>query len=190
MAVILIIKTEDGEITELPLLSKITIGRSSSSDYTIKDNKMSAIHCSFEVTSLDQVMFTDLGSSNGSYCNNSKVAQILFKINDLIQIGNTTVKIEARRLNSSEKKAIGVSTFKPSRNDKTLPSITHPKKVNDEVKNVGGDATKKKTSISSKVVKFRPPATLTNRSNELEQEPSTGETKLLKLDKISKTKKN
>ena len=28
MAVILIIKTEDGEITELPLLSKITIGRS------------------------------------------------------------------------------------------------------------------------------------------------------------------
>ena len=49
---------------------------------------------------------------------------------------------------------------------------------------------KKKTSISSKVVKFRQPDTLTNRSNELEQEPSTGETKLLKLDKISKTKKN
>ena len=73
MAIILIIKTDDGEVTELPLLSKIIMGRSSSSDFTIKDNKMSGSHCSFEITNRGQVMFTDLGSTNGSYYNNSKI---------------------------------------------------------------------------------------------------------------------
>lgn len=201
MAIILIIKTEDGEVTELPLLSKMTFGRSSSSDYTIKDSKMSATHCSFEITPKDQVMFTDLGSSNGSYCNNSKVTQIIFKINDLIRIGTTSIKIEEKRLNMSERKSIGLSTYTPSGNDKTLLSVAKFKidqvagqvEAETETKNVAAEddlnATKKRSRIVNKVIKARPAETFSNISNEIDQEASTGATKLLKLNNDSTEKK-
>ena len=175
MAIILIIKTEDGEITELPLLSKIVLGRSSSSDYIVKDSKISGSHCSFEITPRDQVMFIDLGSTNGSYCNNSKTTQTLVKINDVIRIGNTLIRIEEKRLTIGERRAIGLSANRQV-DEKTLPTEDHSDKTKIEIL----DKNMKKRSA--------PSVTFSKVDNVLEQELSTGATKLLKLDSKKKKK--
>lgn len=190
MAIILIIKTEDGEVTELPVLNKIIMGRSSSSDYVIKDTKMSGSHCSFEITSKGQLMFTDLGSTNGSYLNNSKVNQTPVKINDVVRIGNTLIRLEDKRLSVNERMTIGVSNHKEN-NDKTLPKMTESEKKAIEKaeskaeENAEKVSPKKRTAIAlDKNIKAK-------KQNEdnfagvdtiLDQEVSTGATKMLKLD--------
>ncbi len=122
MAIILIIKTEDEQIAELPLLGKIVVGRSSSSDYKIDDTKMSSKHCSFEVTKKGEVLFCDVGSTNGSFLNNSQINQCHMRVNDVIRVGNTLIKIDEKKLTAAERIAIGNSKFK-SRDDKTLPDM-------------------------------------------------------------------
>ena len=198
MAIILIIKTDDGEVTELPLLSKIIMGRSSSSDFTIKDNKMSGSHCSFEITNRGQVMFTDLGSTNGSYYNNSKISQTVFKINDVIRIGDTLIRIEDKRLAPSERMTIGVSSYKEE-NDKTLPGMGDSEKLlikkhEDQMDREAEKAPKRRTVILDKSIKQKKSAPLNFARIDIihDQEPSSGATKMLKLeneDILAKKKK-
>lgn len=123
MPIVLSLKSESHETIELPIFSKTVIGRSNSADLKIDDTKISAKHCSFELTKKGEVMFTDLGSTNGSFLNNSAVTQTLVKIHDQIRIGDTTIKIMVDKLTTSEKAQIGQSRarFQP---ELTVPDIT------------------------------------------------------------------
>lgn len=188
MAIILIIKTEDGEVTELPVLNKIIMGRSSSADFTIKDNKMSGQHCSFEVTMKGQLMFTDIGSTNGSFFNNSRISQTVVKINDVIRVGNTLIKIDEKRLSSSERMSIGLSTRKLE-NEKTLPVMSEKdrkaiEKAEIQSEEAADKSPKKRTVVLDKSIKEkkRAPDDFNGVDTILEQEASTGATKMLKLD--------
>ena len=187
MARILIIKTGDGGLTELPLLNKIIIGRSSSCDYVIHDNKMSGQHCTFELTPKDQIMFTDMESTNGSFINNSKISQTIFKVNDIIRIGDTEITIDEKRLSVGERRFIGLSTLL-DKNNKTLPAANDSEKKvqkNDEKK-----APIRRISVIEKSIKERiAPIDFSNVDVVHEQEPSTGATKMLKLDKENSIKK-
>lgn len=197
MAIILLITTEDGQVSELPLLNKVTMGRSSSSDYKILDTKMSGSHCSFEITPKGQILFKDLGSSNGSFLNNSQIMQTLFRVNDIMKIGYTTIKLEERRLSTSERIAIGTSL--PSKeNEKTLPDLsnfkTKPNDVNSaEEENAEAKAEaspKKKTIVLSQEHKEKKKAVSNwGAENVIDQEESSGNTKFLKLNKFSLEKK-
>lgn len=189
MAIILIIKTGNGEVTELPLLHKITMGRSSSSDFVIKDNKMSGSHCSFEITPRGQVMFTDLGSTNGSFYNNSKINQTVFKIHDTIRIGDTLINIEEKRLSANERMTIGLSTYK-EKNEKTLPVMKESErklieKHEEQMEAKAEKASpKRRTVILDKSIKQKNqgPQNFTGVDSVLDQEASSGETKMLKLE--------
>lgn len=112
MAVILVFKTSQGEVLELPLFGKTVVGRSGSADFQIKDEKISSKHCSFELTRKGEVLFTDLGSTNGSLLNNNSINSTCVKINDQIKIGDTIVRIKPDLLSPIEKKQIGVSSVK------------------------------------------------------------------------------
>ena len=176
MAIILLITTEDGQVNELPVLSKIIMGRSSTSDYKITDSKMSGAHGAFEVNAKGHLIYTDLGSTNGSFLNNSLVAQTRVCVNDVIRIGNTIIKIDEKRLNSSERLSIGTSN--PNHGEKTLPNV--PVIAEDEEK-------KKRTVVLGKNIKSK--KTVSNwakAENVLDQE-ETGHTKFLKLDKKKKS---
>lgn len=195
MAVILIIKTEDGQLTELPVLNKVVMGRSGSSDYKIADLKMSSKHCSFEMTGKGELLFCDLGSTNGSYINNSQVTQTYVRINDVIRIGNTLIKIDEKRLSAPERLAIGTTTLR-NKNDKTLPALgkLHPNATNTTESpnspNAGNPPVqKKKTVVLGKNVKEKKrPVNHWSSAAEtvIDQEESTGHTKFLKLDKKKK----
>lgn len=144
MAIVLIIQDPQGVMAELPLLQKIILGRSSSCDYKIEDTKISGKHCSFECIK-GEVIFTDLGSTNGSFLNNSKASKSPVRINDVVLIGGTTIKIDEKRLNLDEKKAIGYGAVIKKRNeDKTLPMIQNPKDA---------ESTTKKSVVLNKAIK-------------------------------------
>jgi pSer/pThr/pTyr-binding forkhead associated (FHA) protein len=188
MAVILIIKTEEGEVTELPVLNKIIMGRSSSADFTIKDSKMSGQHCTFEMTHKGQLMFTDLGSTNGSFFNNSRISQTAVKINDVVRVGNTLIRIDEKRLSTNERMTIGISTRKVE-NEKTLPVMSEKERraiENAEIQSeeAADKSPKRRTVVLDKNIKAKKkaPDDFNGVDTVLEQEASTGDTKMLKLD--------
>lgn len=188
MAIILIIKTEDGEVTELPVLNKIIMGRSSSADFTIKDSKMSGQHCTFEMTHKGQLMFTDLGSTNGSFFNNSRISQTVVKINDVVRVGNTLIKLDEKRLSTNERMTIGVSTRKEE-NEKTLPVMSEKERKaieNAEIQSeeAADKSPKRRTVVLDKSIKAKKkaPDDFNGVDTILDQEVSTGATKMLKLD--------
>ncbi|MEA9354874.1 FHA domain-containing protein [Bacteriovorax sp. PP10] len=192
MAVILIIKTEEGEVTELPVLNKIIMGRSSSADFTIKDSKMSGQHCTFEMTHKGQLMFTDLGSTNGSFFNNSRISQTAVKINDVVRVGNTLIRIDEKRLSASERMSIGLSTRKVE-NEKTLPVMSAKERKaieNAEIQSeeAADKSPKRRTVVLDKSIKEKKkaPDDFNGVDTILDQEASTGDTKMLKLDSNAK----
>lgn len=194
MAIILLIKTEDGNLIELPLLNKTILGRSSSSDLKITDAQLSGTHCSFEVNPKGHVLFKDLGSTNGSFLNNSKITETFILINDVVRIGNTLVKIDESRLSKSERLVIG--TALPSREtDKTLPIMSENSTQAASGKGEAKDS-KKVSTDNKKMIKLNQAhkekkkviSNWAEADNIIEQEPSSGNTKFLKL-KTDKDKK-
>lgn len=194
MAIILLIKTEEGQVTELPIFGKVTLGRSGNSDFKIADIKMSGTHCSFEVNEKGQILFSDLGSSNGSYLNNSQVLQTLFRVNDIIKIGNTLIKLDEKRLLANERLAIGLSQVK-KKSDKTLPEMSriNTSDLTHTPESEQIEPPKKKTIVLNKEHKEKKKISANWVANEnlIDQEASNGMTRVLKLalNKIIKKKK-
>lgn len=182
MAVVLIIKTEDGGIAEVPVLNKIIMGRSSSSDYKISDSILSGTHCSFELDQKGQLLFKDLGSTNGSFLNNSQVQQTTVKINDVIRVGTTTITIDEKRLSPSDKLIIGFSQHKKNKKerDRTLPDLSRSGR-NVEIQS----ETPPKKTLENDVMAGNKK---TNHKNEIDPGVSTGDTKFLKLNHSKKKK--
>lgn len=201
MAVVLIFKTGD-QTMEIPLLGRISVGRSSSCEYTIADKQMSGKHGTFEVNREGQVFYSDLGSTNGSYLNNSKIQKTIFKVNDVITLGNTTVTIDEKKLSSKERLSIG-KTKLSAESDQTLmvSSISRTNSVvrgsapldDHEKKEEIDKPSEKKSVILNKDLKKKQSrlANWSSRPDEklLEQEESSGKTKMLKLDVGVKKKK-
>ncbi|MFA6237134.1 MAG: FHA domain-containing protein [Bacteriovorax sp.] len=180
MAVVLLITTDGSETFDYPLLQKCTLGRSSSCDLTIEDKQLSGKHGLFEINGKGEVFYSDLDSTNGSYLNNSKVQKVPFRLNDSLRVGNTKIIIDEKRLNPREKIAIGRALT--NSDEKTIVvtagtrSLLKPEakiEIRNENKLVS------QTKSDKKVLK---------KEAVIEQEASTGKTKILKLD-INKPKK-
>ena len=202
MAVILLVKVPDGETTELPLFGKITLGRSSSCDFKVNDSKISGKHCSIELTKKGEILVKDLGSTNGTYLNNSKINHSVFRLNDTILMGGTVIVIDERRLSTLEKKAIGINIIKNRSELKELPSAPElPNKKETQsmdsdsaektnLPQLEGDATrmKKKITLKKELKEKRSRVNFISTDAVIDQEESSGNTKLLKLDNVKKGK--
>lgn len=201
MAIVILIKTPDGEVTEFPILNRVVLGRSSSCDFKISDNKMSGTHCAFEVSSKGQLLFKDLGSTNGSFLNNSAIQEVHIKINDVIRVGDTLIQIYEKRLSPSDKSAIGYSNVKPT-NDKTLPELADlnktPKEKTMMHKKSQDNLGKKRAVIGlsdkmkqekEKEKESRDKMKMGSTKNVMDRERSSGNTKFLELEEEKKKKK-
>lgn len=186
MALILLLTTDGEKTIEYPLFGKSVIGRSSSCDLTLIDKQMSGKHGVFEIGERGELYYTDLDSSNGSYLNNSKIQKTQFKISETLRVGNTSITIDENRLSSKERLAIGRGQSADGSNGKTIvlpPTIG--KNVPDNSQN------QKKSIILNKDLKKKQPVSdwkNEKAENIIEQEESSGATKMLKLD-INKLKK-
>jgi pSer/pThr/pTyr-binding forkhead associated (FHA) protein len=182
MAVVLLISTNNENPFELPILGKCTLGRSSSSDLKLDDKQMSGKHGIFELNSKGELFYTDLGSTNGSYLNNSQIHKIQFKLNETLRLGNTIITIDEKKLNPKERIAIGKGLAQANGGD-TL--------VIDKDKEKTEQSHQKKSIILNKDLKNKTakPNWMSGKNEKLiEQEKSSGLTKMLKLD-IEKPKK-
>lgn len=69
------------------------IGRGLDNDITLADDKVSRHHGQIS-SRLGMLVYTDLGSTNGSYLNGSAVSEIALGPGDVLQLGGSTVTIE------------------------------------------------------------------------------------------------
>jgi pSer/pThr/pTyr-binding forkhead associated (FHA) protein len=76
-----------------PLTEEITLGRAAGCQVTIDDTYASQLHA--RVFQRDGVVYVeDLGSTNGTYLNRSKVSgPMVFQRGDKLQIGNTVLEL-------------------------------------------------------------------------------------------------
>ena len=122
MAVFILIDIQGQDLVEFQLRGKLTIGRSSRCDLLIEDPKMSGKHGCFDFNEHGNLVYTDLNSSNGSYVNNNKITNIVFKIGDILKIGKTKIYIDESRLNLKETKEIG-RRARETRTNLSVPAL-------------------------------------------------------------------
>lgn len=71
----------------------IRIGRALDNDVVLADDRVSRHHGQIGIR-LGMLVYTDLGSTNGSYLNGSPVSEIALGPGDVLQLGSSTVTIE------------------------------------------------------------------------------------------------
>ena len=71
----------------------IRVGRSMDNDVVLTDERVSRHHGQLGVR-LGMLVYTDLGSTNGSYLNGSLVSEIALGPGDVLQLGSSTITIE------------------------------------------------------------------------------------------------
>jgi len=197
MAVVLLLKTEDGPTIEFPVLRKCTLGRSRSCDLTVDDQKMSAKHGMFHFDDKGQLYYTDLESTNGSFLNNSKIQKIHFKVNETLRLGNTSIMIDEKRLNARETMAIGRGQAFQEDRTIVMPANKGTRSINgandEPVAEEDNGEQQKKSVILSKNLKNKISKSEwggIKKENLIDQEKRSGKTKILKLDINKHKKKN
>ena len=90
----LILLAEDGPGQEFSLgKARITLGRATTNDIVLSDERMSRLHTRLECSSRGCTLL-DLGSSNGSYVNDIRVERMLLQPGDLIRLGDSQFRFE------------------------------------------------------------------------------------------------
>jgi hypothetical protein len=81
-------------VSQVPVSGgKIRVGRSLDNDIVLADDKVSRHHGQIGVR-LGMLVYTDLGSTNGSYLNGNPVTEIALGRGDVLQLGGSTLTIE------------------------------------------------------------------------------------------------
>lgn len=206
MALILLLTTDDEQPIELPILGKSTIGRSSSCEITINDRQMSGKHGVFELNSNGEIHYTDLGSTNGSFLNNSQITEkTIFRITDTLRLGNTLIAIDEKRLTSRERLSIGrggigkedgtliVPSMKGSTKSflKEIAEAKPKEEIKKEIKEEIKPPPKRGVVLNKNLKKKTIKSHIDPSKDEsfLEQEASSGKTRFLKLDFFKKKEK-
>lgn len=136
----ILVKLPDGENREIKLTkTKTSIGRSSRNDVCINDPFASRLHA--EIRHDGSAYFlTDLGSANGTSCNDRKVTgTIPFNIGDVIQIGETRIILVADPVTTPSNELMLSDLNMPAEAELTITSSKHTSgifSVLEEVTNV------------------------------------------------------
>ena len=81
-------------VSRLPVRpGTIRLGRSLDNDIVLADDKVSRHHGQIGIR-LGMLVYSDLGSTNGSFLNGAAVSEIALGPGDVLQIGSSTVTVE------------------------------------------------------------------------------------------------
>ena len=84
----------------LPPTGTITIGRDEEADIRVVDESASRLHARLHVDAAAQLFIEDLGTKNGTFLRESRIApneRIPFQLGEAINIGFTIVMVQRRR---------------------------------------------------------------------------------------------
>ena len=81
----------------------VRLGRSSSNDIPIPDERLSRNHCLFEVSGEADIRVTDLASANGTLVNGEPLGDspVTLRPGDLIEVGSTVIRVEGEQPSAS-----------------------------------------------------------------------------------------
>jgi pSer/pThr/pTyr-binding forkhead associated (FHA) protein len=71
----------------------IRLGRALDNDIVLPDDKVSRHHGQIGMR-LGMLVYTDLGSTNGSFLNGARVTEIALGPGDVLQVGGSTITVE------------------------------------------------------------------------------------------------
>jgi len=146
MNVSLVMFKADGTRRDFPVdKPKVVVGRKNDCDLRIPLTSVSRQHCEIEVTD-DQVKVRDLGSSNGTYHNSTRVQEAALAAGDEIVIGPVVFTIvvdgepqdikPVRTIVDREGADAGGSGSDPGRSDSAMPldddELMVPAKIEEE----------------------------------------------------------
>jgi hypothetical protein len=90
----LAVRTRGQPVSRLNVrVGTIRLGRALDNEIVLADDKVSRRHGQISIR-LGMLVYTDLGSTNGSYLNGSRVTEIALGPGDVLQIGSSTVTVE------------------------------------------------------------------------------------------------
>ena len=72
----------------------IKIGKRETNDLILADKAVSREHCEIEYAA-DSYLLRDMGSTNGTYLNGSKIREVYLSPGDIIKVGNTSIEFVA-----------------------------------------------------------------------------------------------
>lgn len=90
----LAVRAPGHQVVRVPVRAgTLRLGRALDNDIVLVDDKVSRHHGQMSVR-LGMLVYTDLGSTNGSYLNGGHVTEIALGPGDVLQVGSSTVTIE------------------------------------------------------------------------------------------------
>ncbi len=89
------VKGDDGAVRKYTFgQQRVVIGRKGA-DIAITDPLVSRVHAELERVR-DRVVLKDLGSTNGTFCNDQQITAVVVESRDVIRVGNTSLKVAVR----------------------------------------------------------------------------------------------
>jgi len=70
-----------------------TLGRTARADFIVDAALISRIHCRLTADASDQLLVEDLGSTNGTLVNGSRIDRAVLKTGDTLQVGRVTFTV-------------------------------------------------------------------------------------------------
>ena len=80
--------------------ASLSIGRGQDTSTKLQDPRVSRLHCTLDVSG-GQVSLTDAGGASGTLVNNQKISRAELRTGDVIQIGETTLRIDVKVIDAS-----------------------------------------------------------------------------------------
>ncbi len=129
MDVVLVMFRENGQRRSFPLTRDVTVvGRREDADFRIALTDISRKHCRF-IKDGNVLVLEDLGSSNGTYQNGSRIQETELNPGDLVQIGPVQflVQIDGRPTNDElDARAVGRNRETPRSSDSSISHVAPP----------------------------------------------------------------
>ena len=86
---------EPGLTLRVPPGSMKTIGRTARADFIVDAALISRLHCRLTADKSDQLVVEDLGSTNGTMVNGTKVDRVVLRAGDRLTVGRVEFEIRA-----------------------------------------------------------------------------------------------
>ncbi len=210
MAVILLVTDKDGNTQELQVTGQpIILGRSSSCNLTLDDTMVSGKHCAFKLSQSGKVLLKDLGTTNGTLLNGSRIQDTQIFCEDIVTLGNITIEIDTSKLSPKESKILkrdektaqikfvnldGCSGTPPkpseilkkrkAKEEALNNKLTPDKllKTEETIDETGGHSNTVTHTIAAKSQDYNP-----RNEAQIDMEASTGATKMIKISRPKKS---
>jgi len=203
VSIFLIIK-EDGEMKRIPLGIKAAfIGRANGCHVQLVDGMTSSKHLAVKIGKDGKAVVKDLDSTNGTYINDYRIAESYLYLEDEIKIGNVVMWLDPTSMNSKEKELhtrdgqktsitfIKLQEYEQQISGSQFKSIRPPQESLTQTKTQKGESNiSSKINEKAKEIAQAKPNVELGVDNVMDMDESTGQTKMIKVEKKDAKKKS